>query len=148
MREPRFRRAQESEWRAIRTLLATSRLPIEGARDHLGSFLVAHDESGLLACGGLELYGSAALLRSVAVDARHRSAGLGTELVTRLRLLALEREVDTLALLTESAESWFQRLGFRTVPRERLPAALKASAEFRGACPASATAMWLDLRPN
>jgi amino-acid N-acetyltransferase len=148
MNEPIFRRASPADWEAIRALLAECKLPIEGARDHLGSFVVAHDEAGLMACGGLELYGPAALLRSVAVSEIHRGKGLGHELMMRLFAEALEERVETLVLLTDTAEPYFRRLGFRTVARPDLPPAVTVSAEFRGACPASATAMVRDLSPD
>ena len=148
MNDPIFRRALPEDWKAIRALLVASKLPPDGARRHLGSFVVAHDETGLLACGGLELYGSVALLRSVAVSERHRGKRLGQEIVMRLFTSALNEGVETLVLLTDTAETYFRRLGFRAVPRTGLPEAVLASAEFRGACPASATAMLMKLSTN
>ncbi|HWA12811.1 MAG TPA: arsenic resistance N-acetyltransferase ArsN2 [Burkholderiales bacterium] len=148
MNAPAFRRALASDWPDISALLAASKLPLEGAQDHLGHFVVAHDGAGLVACGGLELYGPAALLRSLAVKPAHQGRRLGHEMVMRLVTLALNEEVGELGLLTEGAEPYFRRFGFKTVSREALPRALAASAEFRGACPASATAMLLDLRPH
>lgn len=145
MNEPIFRRAVPSDWDAIRTLLTENKLPLDGARDHLGSFLIALDETGLLACGGLELYGPVALLRSVAVKEAQRGKRLGRKLLLRLLTEALKEKVVTLVLLTDTAETYFRKLGFRVVPRSDLPSAVTVSAEFTGACPASATAMVMDL---
>ena len=145
MNEALFRRALPSDWEAVRTLLSENRLPLDGARDHLGTFIVVHDETGLIACGGLELYSPVALLRSLAVDKTHRGKRLGQELIKRLCAEALKEEVETLVLLTDTAESYFRKLGFRPVPRSDLPATVTESAEFRGACPASATAMVMTL---
>jgi amino-acid N-acetyltransferase len=143
-----FRRALPSDWKAIGTLLAECKLPLDGARDHLETFMVAHDETGLVACGGLELYSPVALLRSVAVREIRRGRGLGQELLMRLIAEALKERVETLVLLTDTAEGYFRRLGFRTVARPDLPPAVTVSAEFRGACPASASAMVRDLSPG
>ena len=44
-------------------------------------------------------------------------------------------------LLTTTAEHYFPRLGFACVDRECVPAAVRTSAEFTGACPASAVVM-------
>jgi amino-acid N-acetyltransferase len=66
----------------------------------------------------------------------------------RLFTSALNEGVETLVLLTDTAETYFRRLGFRAVPRTGLPEAVMASAEFRGACPASATAMLMKLSTN
>jgi amino-acid N-acetyltransferase len=52
-----------------------------------------------------------------------------------------DQQQAPVALLTETADGWFPRFGFRPVPREALPAALSASAELRGACPATARAL-------
>jgi len=146
--EPIFRKALPADWKAIRALLEANKLPLDGARDHLGCFVVAQHESGLVACGGLELYGSVALVRSVAVAEQHRGKGLGQDVAMRLCASALDEGVETLVLLTDTAESYFRRLGFKTVQRTELPEAIMVSAEFRGACPASATAMLKRLSTN
>jgi amino-acid N-acetyltransferase len=148
MNVPNFRRARPTDWPEIRLLLLTCSLPLEGAKDHIASFLVAHDEAGLVACGGLEIYGSDALLRSVAVSERYRNRRLGRELIARLCTLAADEDVQMLVLLTDTAEPYFRRLGFEAVPRTALPASVTVSAEFRGACPASAIAMRKSLQPN
>jgi amino-acid N-acetyltransferase len=148
MNAPIFRRALPADWKAIRSLLAVNKLPLEGAREHLVSFVVVHDETGLLACGGLELYGSVALLRSVVVAEQHRGKLLGQEIVRRLFTSALDEGVETLVLLTDTAQTYFRRLGFKAVPRTELPTPVMNSAEFRGACPASATAMLMSLSTN
>lgn len=140
-----FRNAIAADWEAIRALLLASKLPLEGAQAHLGNFLVVENDEGLIACGGLELYGSAALLRSVAVAEAHRGQGLGMSLVDQLCAQARKARIETLVLLTDSAELYFQRFGFKTASRKVLPDAVKASAEFRGACPDTATAMAMAL---
>jgi amino-acid N-acetyltransferase len=48
------------------------------------------------------------------------------------------------ALLTETGANYFPRFGFTAVDRDRVLAALAASVELQGACPASAHAL---LRP-
>ena len=59
---------------------------------------------------------------------------------------ASQAGVSTVVLLTTTAARFFPRFGFSVVNREDVPAAVYASAEFLGACPASATVMRLDLR--
>ena len=66
---PQLRAAQAADWPAIADLLTQLKLPLDGARDHLDSYLLALSADGaLLACAGAELYGPIALLRSVAVQ--------------------------------------------------------------------------------
>ncbi|MFL6579907.1 MAG: arsenic resistance N-acetyltransferase ArsN2 [Burkholderiales bacterium] len=140
-----FRRALPEDWDAVKILLAQCGLPIAGAQEHFGDFLVAHDGTGIVGCAGLERYGPTALLRSVGVLKRRRGERLGYELVVRLVAAARAADVATLVLLTDTAQRYFRRFGFRTVPRKTLPDEIMASAEFHGACPASAMAMLMNL---
>jgi amino-acid N-acetyltransferase len=49
--------------------------------------------------------------------------------------------VAELLLLTESAESWFTRLGYEVIDREAVPADVAGSVEFSTACADTAVAM-------
>jgi amino-acid N-acetyltransferase len=123
-------------------LLRESSLPLAGVEEHFDSFLVARAEDGsLVGCVGLEIYGDVGLLRSLSVASRARGSGLGTRLVERLMDLARENGVETLYLLTTSAEEYFPRFGFERLAREEVDRKLEASEELRGACPASAVVM-------
>ena len=46
-----------------------------------------------------------------------------------------------LYLLTTTAESYFPSFGFAPTSREAVPEDVRATAEFQGACPASAAVM-------
>jgi N-acetylglutamate synthase-like GNAT family acetyltransferase len=50
-------------------------------------------------------------------------------------------------LLTTTAESYFPRFGFVTVPRAAVPEGVRTSIEFRSACPSTATAMRMTFVP-
>jgi amino-acid N-acetyltransferase len=89
----------------------------------------------------LERFGTEALLRSLAVAPEYRRRGLGRKLLARLELDARVDGILRLVLLTETAESFFACLGYRTVDRQSVSEALKQSAEFRSLCPASAVCM-------
>jgi amino-acid N-acetyltransferase len=141
-----FRMAEPSDWAAVASLLTAAHLPLDGARDHLPGFLLAFAGDTLVGMAGTERYGDTTLLRSVAVAEDQRGTGLGQELVRRLLDQAHAEGVTAVALLTTTADRFFPRFGFQRVARERLPAALEASAELKGACPASSVAMLLDLR--
>jgi amino-acid N-acetyltransferase len=123
-------------------LLQSSSLPVAGVASQLESFLVARDEAGrLVGTIGLEVYEKVGLLRSLVVRSDRRSAGVGTELVNRLLVLAREKKVETVYLLTTTAETYFPRFGFVRVPRDDADPRLAASEELRGACPSSAILM-------
>ena len=126
---------------AVFDLLKRSRLPSAGLADHVRSTLVAREGVRIVGTAALELYGQAALLRSVAVAPEHRGQGLGQALTTAALELARQRGVRTVYLLTETAAAFFPRFGFRPIPRPEVDPAVLGSAEFTTACPASALVM-------
>jgi amino-acid N-acetyltransferase len=137
---------QPADRPTLAALLSESGLPLDGLEDHLAATIVARDASAILGCAALEVYGTDALLRSVAVAAEHRGKGLGEALTAAAIARARQRGVRAIYLLTETAERFFPRFGFEETTREAVPDAVKASVEFTTACPASATVMVLPLR--
>jgi amino-acid N-acetyltransferase len=141
---PIIRRATMGDTGDVEALLAASHLPLEGVREALGCFVVAHDDGRLVGVAGIEecgVRGEHALLRSVAVDPAWRSRGLGRTLVARAIELAESRGAKALYLLTTTAERYFPSFGFVPTSRDAVPEDVRATAEFQGACPASATVM-------
>jgi len=138
-----IRPATADDWTAIERLLITSALPLDGARTHLSSFVVAEHEGMIAGCAALERYGKSGLLRSVAVDASRRGSGLGERLVRQILNTARAEGIESVVLLTTTASEWFPRFGFQRAAEA--PASVKASAEFLGACPETAVLMSLDL---
>ncbi len=136
VRQPRTDEAVE-----IAELLTTCRLPDAEFTKHLPHFLIARTEEHLSAVAGLEYYHPAALLRSVAVYPQSRASGLAQELVRQLLDRAYAQGIRQVFLLTMTAEEFFPRFGFQAVEREHVPQAMLSSAEFQGACPASARLM-------
>lgn len=143
-----IRPASVQEWPAIERLLTANRLPTAGARQHAPLFLVAIDPHGeLVGSIGIERYEGIGLLRSVAVDGQSRGRGLGARLVDAALNAARNAGIETLYLLTTDAAEYFGRFGFQAIPRTALAPQISVSEELRGACPASATAMVLALKP-
>ena len=140
-----LREAREQDLPGVEALLGSFNLAMAGVAQHLPGFLVLEDAGRIVASAGVELYGSAALLRSVAVAEAFRNRGLGEAMVTQLLHRARSRGVRTVYLLTTTAQQYFQRLGFETVPREAVDPAVTASAEFGDSCCATAVAMRLAL---
>jgi N-acetylglutamate synthase-like GNAT family acetyltransferase len=138
---PSLRPARAGDLAAVERLLVSSQLPLDGVREALPTFIVAESGSDIVGVAGLEICCDNALLRSVAVHDAWRSQGLGRALVTRTIAEAEARGINALYLLTTSAERYFPTFGFHTVEREAVPEEIRATAEFREACPASATVM-------
>ena len=145
VRIPAFRPATSADWGAIEAMLNDARLPLDGARQHLDSFIVGELDGAIVCAGALEHYGATALLRSVVVSATRRGGGTGGLLFNALKGIARSRGIDKLYLLTTTAAAFFARRGFTESARVEVPPALHASREFQGACPASATLMSMSL---
>ena len=130
----------------ILALLDASRLPRAGIEDHVANTIVARQDSGVVGTAALELYGGAALLRSVAVAAPLRGQGLGAALTTAALELARQRGVRSVYLLTETAGQFFPKFGFTAITRAQVEPAVLESPEFTTACPKSAMVMVKQLK--
>ena len=114
---------------------------------HLQHFLVLKDgpHSTLTGVVGLELKNNHALLRSLAVIEPERCKGLATQLVREIEKYAKSQRVDTLYLLTLTAECFFAKLGYRKTERDSAPPAIRETAEFKSLCPETAVCMKKQL---
>ena len=84
-------------------------------------FTVAEDEGDLVGCGALKLYNQeVAEIRSLCVDEMRKSEGIGRELAEELLNEAEAYGLKTVFALT-IAPTFFTKLGFHEVPRERFP---------------------------
>jgi N-acetylglutamate synthase-like GNAT family acetyltransferase len=139
---PRLRSAVPTDLAAVEQLLLTaSGLPLDGVANALPTFVVAERGAELVGVAGLEVCCENALLRSVAVRPEWRSHGVGRALVNHVIADAEARGIHALYLLTTTADRYFPSFGFRTISRDEVPDEVRATAEFREACPASATVM-------
>ena len=136
-----------ADYPAVIALLEAAGLPIAGIPKALGDFLVADTESGLAGAIGLERYGSGALLRSAVVRPGDQGTGIGAALVRAVLDRARGGGLREIYLLTTTAERWFPRFGFTPIDRDQVPDAVRASVEFREACPASAAVMRMLIQP-
>src|SRR6266567_1147913 len=137
--------AQEIDLPAILALLEKSVLPQDGLSDYMATTLVAREDHTIVGSAALELYGTVALLRSVAVADPLRGQGLGQQLTKEALKLAEQHGVTLVYLLTETASGFFPRFGFRPIPRSEVAPAVHASTEWTTACPDTAQAMVANL---
>jgi amino-acid N-acetyltransferase len=142
---PTLRTANEADTGMIRDLLERSGLPTSDLTAVRPQFIVATAHGRTIGIGALERFGSAALLRSVAVEAQWRGSGVGQLLVAELEKRARVAGVTELILLTLTARDFFARLGYEVRERGQVPRAVTDSAEFRSLCPASAVCMTKTL---
>ena len=132
---------RETSLASIRPLLAEAGLPTADLSEELEHFFACGVPGNPAGVVGLELYGSHAILRSLAVSPGVRRRGCGKELVAAAERYARAHEVGTMFLLTETARGFFEALGYRLTDRNKAPEAIRESREFAELCPASAAFM-------
>lgn len=125
----------------VEALLAANDLPTSDVRTGSGRFYLARDGDTVVGAGGVDQYGSDALLRSVVIEESSRGEGYGTALCASLESRARGEGVEMLYLLTTTAAGFFERLGYESIPRESAPASVRSTTEFADLCPSSATCM-------
>ena len=136
--------ASVADEKKIKELLATGGLHHQDITpSHLQHFMVLKDDASSTLTGvvGLELKNNNALLRSLAVIEPQRGKGLATQLVREIEKYARSQQVDTLYLLTLTAERFFAKRGYRKTDRKSAPAAIQETVEFSSLCPATAVCM-------
>jgi amino-acid N-acetyltransferase len=130
----------------VRGLLSAADLPTQDITlDLLAHFFYVENNGEIIGVIGAVPCGAHALLRSLAVAADCRGNGLGSRLVAAAESHALDLGARGLYLLTLTAEGFFSRHGYRVIPREKAPKAVRATAEFTHICPASSVLMFKPL---
>jgi len=131
----------------VRQLLAGCALPDEDITEsHLEHFFVVRHETNLAGVIGLELFGQCALLRSLAVETHVRGKGIASQLVKKAEAYARSHGVESLYLLTTTAEGFFEKHGYHVTDRNTVPTAVQGTAEFQSICPSTAICMVKSLK--
>lgn len=130
MADPLIRPARIEDVRPLKSLLRGYGLPRSDLGRYLDHFLVAEGAGGLVGSAGLEVYGRAAVLRSVAVAPSLRGSGLGSRLTEAALDLARRLGVQRVYLFTADAASFFERFGFRAMHLDEVDPAIAPSREF------------------
>jgi amino-acid N-acetyltransferase len=127
---------------SVVALLEAEGLPASDLTEsHLEHFFFTGSDGAPSALVGLEIYGEAALLRSLVVTADARTQGVGSALVQHAEGYAAARQVRSIYLLTTTAEAYFEHRGYRRVDRAQAPASIQSTREFASLCPSSSAFM-------
>lgn len=132
---------EDSDLNLLRSFLEKNELPHDDIQLKGNRFFLYREGNTLVGCGGIELYGESCLLRSVAVAKEFRDCGFGKHMVADLMSRATEHQIWRVWLLTETAEAFFNKLGFSKHSRSDAPDEIKKSSEFSSVCPVSAVLM-------
>src|SRR5678815_4736006 len=113
--------AEQQDLPAVRRLLETQHLLLDGIDDHVSTMVVAKRGRDVWGAAAVELYADGALLRSVVVDPAVQGEGLGHRLSEAALRIARDRGTGTAFLLTTTAERFFPKLGFEQIKRDDVP---------------------------
>ena len=72
-----LRAARPDDIPALAAMIEQANLPPMFIEEFLGGFLVGERGGRIVSCGGLEMYGTSAVIRSVVVSPEARGTGLG-----------------------------------------------------------------------
>ena len=127
-------------------LLQAQGLPVSDITDeHLENFFYIGSDGSPTGLVGLEIYGTDALLRSLAVGGNARGKGLGSGLIAHAERFAASKNVRSIYLLTTTAEAFFRRLGYERIDRSVAPPCNKRTRGFASLCPANSAFMVKSL---
>lgn len=135
----------EKSFEAFRSQLKASGLPADDLNFNKDLLVGYFEGNALVGTGGLEVYESYGLLRSLSVKLGIRGKSVGTNITEYLIDEARRRKLKAIYLLTETARGFFTKRGFQDASREAVPDPLKKSSEFSNVCPSSAAVMVLEL---
>jgi UDP-N-acetylmuramate: L-alanyl-gamma-D-glutamyl-meso-diaminopimelate ligase len=142
-----MRPAKPTDMAAVRGLLTDVGLSADGASDDTHPvFFTLRNETGLVGCVALEVYGDDSVFRSLAVSTAARGGGYGWMLADLAVNQARYRGVRRIYLTTENASDFFAaKFGFRAVDRSTLSPRVAQSNQFVDGAVAKSIAMRLDL---
>ena len=119
-------------------LLKTSKLPTSDLEEAPVRLFGIFHAGKLIAVSGLEIYGTEAILRSVAIQPAYRSTGLGAALLAATEAKARELQLTDLFLLTTTAEKFFRKHHYMDYERNACSEEIRHSQEFSNICPSTA----------
>ena len=137
---------KETDHRQIIELLKSNGLPYEDIVSSKVQFITKEANGNLIGCVGMEKYGEDGLLRSLAVNNHYKNTGVGETLLVELFHKSKIAGIKKIHLLTTTADTYFEKYGFKITVRSNAPEQILQSKEFSQICPASSTYMTLDIK--
>ncbi len=138
-------RLRSGDLARLEYLLHSNYLPTEDCAEQMHNFCGIFDEDDLVAAGGLEAAANYALLRSIVVQERYRDRGLARAMSEFLINQAHSEGRKAVYLLTETAERYFEKLGFSRIDRAEVPLEIMQTRQFTSLCPDTASCMVMTL---
>lgn len=140
-----YRKGMDEDLPEIATLLAGNNLPISDILPGKQHFIVAEIDHKIIGCVGFEGYDKSGLLRSLVVSQDYRNLNIAHILIEKILLLGKEQGIQEFYLLTTTAGSFFEKLGWKNINRFQVSEEIKSTAEFSSLCPSVASCMSFTL---
>jgi len=125
--------AEGSIKKDVIALLEQNELPVSDIDDTKILFALT-DGHKIIGTGGLEIFHDCALLRSLSVKRDWQGKGLGKSITHQLEHICRGKGIKHIYLLTETAEDFFNKQGYKAVDRASAPFSIKNSSEFTTVC--------------
>ncbi len=136
-----IRKATQNDYMAIIHLLLSNQLPSLDIHSLNIELFVGLHHQEIIATLGIEKYDDVALVRSFCVQEAFRSQRIGEAMLQYLFQHCQYENIQSLYLLTTTAENYFKRYGFKTIERATVPVVIQQTKEYSSLCPSSAIMM-------
>jgi len=107
-----LRRARPDDVPTLAAMIERANLPAVFIEEFIDGFVVAERGGRVLGCGGVELYGESAFIRSVVVEPEAQGLGLGRRIAEALEADARAAGATELYLFTMDAHEFWRHLGY------------------------------------
>ncbi len=126
----------------VQKLLSNKGLPFEdlSTSQHVTLFAMQNN-NGLVGTVVVEHYEKEVLIRSLAVHCDYRNEGYGKDLLAFAESWSAKNGIESLYLLTTTAEKYFTQYGYQEIDRNQASTAITKTTQFSTLYPSSAILM-------
>ncbi|MFV1979793.1 MAG: GNAT family N-acetyltransferase [Rhodothermia bacterium] len=143
-----IRNARENDFPQIVAILQEVGLLTDGLTPGMPDLYVADIGGAVVGCAALESDGSTGLLRSVGVLPAAQGSGIGGRLVEAVHERAMDLGLESIYLLTATADKYFPRFGYEPSVEETPPRVVTGSVEYRTCLASGATTLRKVIKRN
>ena len=123
-------KATNDDIKDIAKLLEAENLPPDDMERWIENFFVLKIDGITAGAAGIEVWGNTGLFRSFVVAPEQRSKGFGQQLYDSVISLFGEIGLTAIVLLSKGGSGFFEKEGFRFIPRSDVPSEAKNSVQF------------------
>jgi len=136
--------ASQNSFSAAIDLLKKNNLPTEDINPGTQLFVVEENDT-VVGTVAVQYDFNVALLRSLCVSDDKRNTGIGETLVEFIEHYVQKQGVQSVYLLTTTAENFFLKKGYKKMDRKEVPEFIKNTKEYSVLCSASSSLMKKEI---